>query len=86
MTKNICIRNNSTLTVSCDLSMSHLAEIRIKSGATLVIDGCIRNANIKPEVGSTLILNNGGKIITHHSDHFELPVGATMQINEGMIK
>lgn len=86
VTKNICIRNNSTLTVSCDLSMNHLAEIRIKSGATLVINGCIRNANIKPEVGSTIILNNGGLIVTYKDESFKLPVGATMQINEGVIK
>ena len=86
ITKNICVRNNSTLTVSCDLLMNRLAEIRIQSGSTLIINGCIRNAHIKPEVGSTIILNNGGKIITHHNDSFELPVGATLQINNGTIE
>lgn len=86
ITKNICVRNNSTLTVSCDLLMNHLAEIHIKPGSTLIIDGCIRNAQIKAEVGSTIILNDGGKIITYQDDSFELPVGATLQINNGTIE
>ena len=48
--------------------MNRLAEICIKPGSTLIITGCIRNAKIKPEIGSTLILNNGGKIEKHHID------------------
>lgn len=83
--QNICVRNNSTFTVSCDLSMNRLAEIRIKSGSTLIVEGVIRNANIKAEPGSTIILKNGGQIITHKLDDFVVPVGVILQINEGRI-
>lgn len=86
ISNNICIRNSSTLTLSCDLLMNRLAEIRIKPGSTLIVNGTIRNANIKPEPGSTLILNNGGRIITHTLDEFHLPVGANLVINEGSIE
>ena len=83
--QNICVRNNSTFTVSCDLNMNRLAEIRIKSGSTLIVEGIIRNANIQAEPGSTIILNNGGQIITHKNDDFVVPVGVILQINEGRI-
>lgn len=86
ISNNICIRNSSTLTLSCDLLMNRLAEIRIKPGSSLIVNGTIRNANIKPEPGSTLILNNGGRIITHSKDEFNLPVGANLVINEGSIE
>ncbi len=86
ISNNICIRNSSTLTLSCDLLMNRLAEIRIKPSSTLIVNGTIHNANIKPEPGSTLILNNGGKIITHRSDDFVLPTGAKLQINNGTIE
>lgn len=72
-------------TVSCDLSMNRLAEIRIKSGSTLIVEGVIRNANIQAEPGSTIILNNGGQIITHKNDDFVVPIGAILQMNNGKI-
>lgn len=83
--QNICVRNNSTFTVSSDLSMNRLAEIRIKSGSTLIVEGVIRNANIQAEPGSTIILNNGGQIITHKNDDFVVPVGVILQMNNGKI-
>ncbi len=86
ISNNICIRNSSTLTLSCDLLMNRLAKIRIKPSSTLIVNGTIHNANIKPEPGSTLILNNGGRIITHRSDDFVLPTGAKLQINNGTIE
>lgn len=86
LSNNICIRNGSTLTISCDLLMNRLAEIRIKPGSKLIVTGTIRNANIKPEPGSTLILNDGGRIITHAKDEFSVPVGAHLEINEGSVE
>ncbi len=84
--QNICIQNNSTLIVSCEILMTRLAEIRVKPGSTLIVEGCIRNANLKMEPGSTLIIDNGGKIITHKLDDFTIPLGVRFQMNNGYIE
>ena len=59
--------------------------VELKYGPYRNFNMCVGNANIQAEPGSTIILNNGGQIITHKLDDFVVPVGVTLQINEGSI-
>ena len=87
LTKNEIIDNNATITITGNIIMSRLANITIKSGSTLIINGgCIRNANIHAEPGSHIIINNGGQVITHKKDDFNIPVGVNLIINDGAIE
>ena len=84
---HILIQNNSTLTVSSLLVTNNVSRITIKPGSKLIIDGgCIKNSIICPEVGSSIILNNGGKIKTYKGRGLEVPLGAILQINQGSIE
>ena len=84
---HIQIQNNSTLTVSALLVTNNVSRITIKSGSTLIIDGgCIKNSIICPETGSSIILNNGGKIISYKRRDFYIPTGVKLRINQGSIE
>ena len=83
---HICIRNNSSLIVNHQLTMNRLSQIIINSGSSLIIDGgIVRHPIISPASGSTLIINNGGKVIPYLGVPFTLPTGANLQINQGSI-
>ena len=84
---HIQIPSQRTFTIACHVIMNKNTEIRVASGATLIIDGgVIQNGIIKPVSGSSIIINNGGKIILNTDGNFILPNGALLQINEGEIK
>ena len=40
-----------------------------------------RNAWIRPESGSKIILDGGGNIVSLHNRPFELPLGALLEFN-----
>ena len=48
--------------------------------------GSIRNAWIRPESGSKIILDGGGKIVPLHNKPFELPSGTLFELNHGSIE
>lgn len=81
------ITNNSTFTISHTLLCNHNATFRIEPSCSLVVDGgCIRNPNLDVAAGASVEIKNGGQILLYDDDTFNIPLGATLTINEGIIK
>ncbi len=72
--------------ISACMTMMGDAHIRVCEGGTLIVDGgSIINANIELVPGSTLIVRDGGSITMASGKQLDVPVGATMIIEEGTI-
>lgn len=83
---HIHIRNNSTLTIRNLITTNSNSIITIDQGSVLKLDGgTICNANISPAIGSSLIIDSGGRIISSRGKTFLLPTGVKLNINNGEI-
>lgn len=86
ITSHLALWRNSTLTVTGQLSFGPAAKLLIDQGCTLIVDGgTICNAILRPQEGCHIILRNGGRIQLASSENFELPLGATLDIENGSI-
>lgn len=75
------------MTIISDIVMHPASQIRLMSGAKLIVDnGQIINANIVPSSGSVITLRNGGVIKMPRNHDFLLPVGVSLEISEGAIE
>ena len=62
------------------------AKIRVCKNGTLIVDGgTIQNANLKLVPGCHLIVRNNGTINMASGLSFDAPVGAIIDIDEGII-
>ena len=87
ISNHIVLRNNSTLTLSSRLIMNHISHIIIESGSTLIIDGGIlQYGSIEPEIGSSIIIDNGGEIQMYEGQEFVIPIGVNFNLLQGEIK
>lgn len=83
---HISINSNATLTVQNILNLFGRVTITIESGGQLVIDGgVVTNADIAFSTGGKLKIKNGGKLVMRTNTDFEAPVGAMVEIEDGMI-
>lgn len=83
---HIRINPNATLTVKNILNLFGRVTITIESGGELVIDGgVVTNANIAFSTGGKLKIKNGGKLVMRTNTDFEAPIGALMEIEDGII-
>lgn len=83
---HIRIYSNATLTVKNILNLFGRVTITIESGGELVIDGgVITNAYIAFSSGGKLTIKNGGKLVMRTNTDFEAPIGALVEIEDGMI-
>ncbi|MBR5039168.1 MAG: hypothetical protein IKX65_10675 [Prevotella sp.] len=83
---HIRINSNATLTVQNILNLFGRVTITIESGGELVIDGgVITNADIAFSTGGKLKIKNGGKLVMRTNTDFEAPIGALVEIEDGMI-
>ena len=84
---NVVVHPNVTWTVKSDLLFHYGAHLRIMSGATVIIDGgSIISARIDQDSGSNLNMMNDGKIIPPANECFTVPVGANMEVTNGIIQ
>lgn len=85
---NIVVDNNSTLTVSSSIALSHLSKITVKNGSKLIVTfgGTISNANIEIQSGGYIKLENGGTLELNTNDELNILLGATSDIPNGEIK
>lgn len=85
--QHILIRNNSVLTVSNQLNCYNGVSITVENGSSLIVNGSvISNVILKFQPGSSFSLTNNGRIIHNQSVSFQIPVGVTMQMNNGQIE
>lgn len=83
---HIRINSNATLTVTNILNLFGRVTITIESGGELVIDGgVVTNADIAFSTGGKLKIKNGGKLVMRTNTDFEAPIGALVEIEDGMI-
>ena len=83
---HIRINPNATLTVKNILNLFGRVTITIESGGELVIDGgVVTNANIAFSTGGKLKIKNGGKLVMRTNTDFEAPIGALVEIEDGII-
>ena len=78
---------NTTLTVTSDLTLYGNVHIQLSAGSKLVIDGgTINNAKFMMIPGCEVVVKNGGVINMRNGIDFELPVGAVLNLENGIIK
>lgn len=82
------INDGATVSVTGTIVFSTHALIDMGTSSTLIIDGgTIVNPTFRFLSNSSVILNNGGKIVfTRHQPNFTFPVGLSLTINEGKIE
>lgn len=77
----------SKLTIKSTITLYGNTKIIVEPNGEFVIDGgTLENADIELYSGSKLVLKNGGTIIMRNGKDFYAPTGATVTIEEGMIK
>jgi C1A family cysteine protease len=83
---HIRINSNATLTVKNILNLFGRVTITIESGGQLVIDGgVVTNTDIAFSTGGKLKIKNGGKLVMRTNTDFEAPIGALVEIEDGII-
>ena len=86
MTNRIGIVKNGVLTITGTVTMAGDAKIRVCENGTLIVDGgTIQNANLELVPGCHLIVRNNGTISMASGLSFDAPVGAIIDIDEGII-
>jgi C1A family cysteine protease len=83
---NVVVQNNATWTISHELHFHYSSWIRVKSGATLKIDGgSLISANVILEAGSNLIIENNGLLVSPSTAKFHAGVGVNVNVVCGQI-
>lgn len=83
---NVRINNSAIMTIQNVLNLFGRVIINIESGGELVIDGgVITNADIVMAVGGKLTIKNNGKLVMRTNTNFEVPLGAVVEIGNGVI-
>ena len=81
-----CVCSMSKLTIKSTITIYGNAKIIVEQNGELVIDGGeLQNADIELNVGSKLVLKNGGTIKMRNGKNFYAPIGASVTIEEGEI-
>ncbi len=85
--QHVCIRNNATLSVCDTVKCYRDVSITIQPNATLSVNGgAIEDADIKPQAGGNVRIQNNGRIIPCTNKNFSIPLGAKMRIDYGQIR
>ena len=85
--KNICVCSSSSLTIQSTINMYGNTNIKVEPNGVLIIDGGhLINADLNLYAGSKLIVKNGGTITMRSGKEFFAPLGAVVEIEEGMIE
>lgn len=84
---NTVVCGTAKLTIKSPITLYGNTKIIVEPNGELVIDGgTLQNADIELNVGSRLVLRNGGTIIMRNGTDFFAPIGATVNIENGLIK
>ena len=84
---DICVCSSSSLTIQSTINMYGNTNIKVEPNGVLIIDGGhLINADLNLYAGSKLIVKNGGTITMRSGKEFFAPLGAVVEIEEGMIE
>lgn len=84
--QHIKICNSAEVTITGHLFCCRGVSITIESGSTLYVEGEINNVILKPEPGSQIIIENGGRIKHNKDVNFRIPIGVKFEQNYGTIE
>lgn len=85
--KRIGIVNDGVLTITGNITMTSPSIIRVCEGGELVVDGGnIGNADIQIVPGGTLTVKNNGVISMASGKSLEVPIGAVLNLENGVIE
>ena len=80
------IEENAKLTINNDVNFYKDICLIVRSGGTLIIDGCtINDANIIIEAGGNIEIKHNGIINICANEKFSLPLQSRIKIEEGKI-
>ena len=85
---NVVVKNNATLTIKDKIHCYNGVSITLRGGKLVVDNGQLLNANVLTDLNSLsdITIKNGGVIERQKYKDFTIPIGSTMQINNGEIK
>ena len=85
--QHIKIINEAYLTISSHLFCCRGVSITIEKDCRLIISGgLLENVILKPQPGSKIIIENGGRIKHNKDVNFKIPLGVTLEQNHGKIE
>lgn len=86
--QHIKLYNEALLTISSIAFCRRGVSITIERGSTLYIEegGVLENVILKPEPGSHIIIEDGGRIKHNKDVSFRIPIGVTLELNHGKIE
>ena len=85
--KHIKIIDEAYLTISSHLFCCKGVSITIEKDCRLIISGgLLENVILKPQPGSQIIIENGGRIKHNKDVKFKIPLGVTLEQNHGTIE
>lgn len=82
---HIKVRDESELRIRGSLFCCRGVSITIESGSTLYVEGEVNNVILKPEPGSTVIVEDGGRVKHNKDVNFQIPIGVRYEQNYGII-
>lgn len=86
--QHIKLYNEAMLTISSVAFCCRGVSITIERGSTLYVEegGVLENVILKPEPGSRIVIEDGGRIKHNKDVNFKIPVGVTLELNHGEIE
>ncbi len=85
--ENTCVCSMAKLTIKSPVTLYGSTKIIVEPNGELIIDGgVLPTADIELKVGSKLVLKNGGSILMRNGKDFIAPIGASVIIEDGMLK
>ena len=86
--QHIKLCNEALLTISSIAFCCRGVSITIERGSTLCVEegGLLENVILKPEPGSRIVINDGGRIKHNKDVNFKIPIGVTLEQNHGIIE
>ena len=83
---HVNIVNGGRLTVNDDVHFYGSVKMTISGNGTLIIDGAtLYDAEIILQDNASIVIKNGGKIILRANKDFDVPIGTTLNIEQGEI-
>lgn len=83
--RHIKVCDESELRIRGSLFCCRGVSITIESGSTLYVEGEVNNVILKPEPGSTVIVEDGGRVKHNKDVNFQIPLGVRYEQNYGII-
>ena len=81
------IWKGATATIAQNTSYDNGTKVIVDKNSSLIIDGAtLTNVTLLPQIGSSTIIKDNGKVIHNSSKDFEIPLGAIFELQKGAVE